>query len=240
MFIRIFQHEIRNILRDKMYGFFMVFSLLMIVGGAYLIPYLQTTLPLGSPIPDIVTFVFIIMMSFFFGAITGFTMLDDKDDYVLFSLRVTPIDVKYYVIIKLVISYLFGFVATFVMIIFTPFLSNASFGQKLLIAILAALQGPILSLLVNAFSSNKVEGFVFMKMSGLILMLPIAAFFVEGPIEFIMAPIPGFWTARMVGMHLSFAPDGMLSFLLYFIFGVLVNLLLLTLLFRFFQKRNHL
>ena len=240
MFIRVLQHEIRNILRDKMYGFLLVFSALMILGGIYLIPYLQTTLPQGSPIPDIVIFTFIIMMSFFFGAITGFTLLDDKDDFVLFSLKVTPIDVKLYVIIKLIISYIFGFFATFAMMMLTPFLSNASLDQKLMIALLAALQGPILSLLVNAFSSNKVEGFVFMKMSGLILMLPIAAFFVEGPIEFIMSPIPGFWTARMVGMHLSISSPGMISFSLYFIIGVFVNLLLLLILFRFYCKRNHL
>src|SRR5690606_2582788 len=233
MFRRTLMHELRNIIRDKMYLFFMVYPLILILIALWLIPYLANEVDLFAS--QIVTLVFILMTSFIYGAVTGFTLLDDQDDKVFFSLRITPIKVSYYIMIKLLISYLFGFIATIALLLSTNFLEQ-SILTYVLIASLASFQAPFIALIVNTFASNKIEGFVVMKASGLILLLPIAALFIHNWTEFFIGIVPGFWVARMVSMELI---QG--SYILpnygYFIFGLIYNLVVIGLLFKNYNKR---
>ena len=91
--------ELRNIRRDKMYVFFALYPAILGVAGYYLIDYIKDTAP-HSPWANILAMFFIIITGYVFGALTAFTLLDDKDDNVLMSLKITPISVKYYVIVK--------------------------------------------------------------------------------------------------------------------------------------------
>ncbi|MDA3931145.1 MAG: ABC transporter permease, partial [Tenericutes bacterium] len=202
MFKLILKTELKNIFRDSMYLFFMIYPIILGVIGYFLIPYLESQVSQTSLAPEIVSMIFILMTGFIFGALTAFTLLDDKDDFVLLSLKVTPISVKTYVMFKLLISFVFGFIATIVIILTTNFLSGSSFWMILLIAILGALQAPGIALIVNSFSTNKVEGFVVMKMSGLILVLPVIAFFIQSWQEVFLIFAPGFWSARLIQMEL--------------------------------------
>jgi len=235
MFKRILKHEFKNILRDKMYFFFVFFSALMILVSVFLIPYLRD---LESDLAaNIVVTFFILMNSFLYGAITGFTLLDDQDDFVLLSLKITPIKVRSYIFIKLAISYIFGFITTLLLIILTGFLETSNFLDVLFIVILAPIQGPILALIVNSFASNKVEGFVVMKMSGIILLAPIAALFVSNWTELLLGLIPGFWPVRIISMQLLPTTFFINSTWAYFGLGLIVNIAFGLFLFKLYAKR---
>jgi len=235
MFNRILKHELRNILRDKMYFFFVFFSILMILVSVFLIPYLrEIESELAANI--LLTF-FILMNSFLYGAITGFTLLDDQDDFVLLSLKITPIKVRSYILIKLVISYIFGLITTILLISLTGFLKTSGFFDILFIVLLAPIQGPILALIINAFAHNKVEGFVIMKMSGIILLAPIAALFVSNWTELLLGFLPGFWPVRIITMQLLPTTYFINSTWLYFSIGLIVNVIFGYLLFKLYAKR---
>lgn len=235
MFKRILRHELKNIIRDKMYFFFVFFSLLMIVVGLFLIPYLRDNG--GDLAANIVTIVFILMNGFLYGAVVGFTLLDDQDDKVLLSLKITPIKVRQYIIIKLSISYIFGLITTFLLIITTGFLSTSNFLDILFILILAPMQAPILALIINSFATNKIEGFVVMKMSGIILIAPIAALFVSNWTELLLGFLPGFWPIRIASMQLLPTVFFINISWVYFIIGVVVNTLFILGLFKIYSKR---
>lgn len=235
MFKRVLVHELKTMTRDKMYMFLLIYPLIMALIAYFLVPYLRE---LDSQMAgDIVTLVFILMNSFMFGAITGFTLLDDQDDKVLLSLRITPINVKYYVFIKLAVSYLLGILATILLVLVTGFLSNASFIDFIYIILLASMQGPIFALLINCFATNKVEGFVIMKLSGIILLVPIAALFLTNWTELFLGILPGFWPARLVSMQLIPGDYLLGSSTLYFLIGLVVNVLLGLLFFKLYSKR---
>lgn len=233
----IIKSEIHNIFRDKMYIFFFLFPIIMGGIGYFLIPYLEDNVAPGNPSPQIVAMILILMTGYIFGAVTGFTLLDDKDDNVLMSLKITPVSVKVYVIFKLFISYIFGFIATLLIIVSTNFLPNTSFWGILLIAAVGAMQAPGLALIVNSFAKNKVEGFVIMKMSGLILIMPVLTFFIFNWQEVFLIFAPGFWPGRMIQMELLPTVDTNFTFIVYFILGVIYNLLFLTLLMKLYSKK---
>ena len=222
--------------RDPMYIFFALYPLILGTVGYYLIPYIEEQSP-GTAWGNILAMLFIVLTGYIFGALTAFTLLDDKDDNVLMSLKITPISVRYYVVVKLFISFVFGFIATIAIIYGTGFLNNSSFFMILLIAIVGALQGPGVALIVNSFSENKVEGFVIMKMSGLILIFPVLAFFVTGWIQNLLGVAPGYWAARMIELELIPFEEG--NALLTFALGALYNMSALYLLMKLYAKKSN-
>ena len=237
MFKRILIHEIKNIKRDKMYSFFAIYSIVMIVVSYFLIPYLVDNASLLAA--HLVTLVFILMISFLFGAVTGFTLLDDQDDNVLLSLKITPISVKNYIRIKLLISYIFGVIVTLLLILVTELINTATPIEIVMISLLAPMQAPIIALLINMLATNKVEGFVIMKLSGIILLAPIAVLFLTNWTEVFMMILPGFWPARIVAMIMTDTSYLLDSFVLYFILGILVNAFIMYLFFTIYKKRVH-
>lgn len=238
MLLTILKNELKSISRDPMYLFFVFYTVILGVVGYFLVPYMEENTPI--PWPQVVAMFFIIMTGYIFGAITSFTLLDDKDDNVLMSLKITPISVKMYVYIKLAITYIFALIATIVLVYATRFLEGSSLFNILLISIVSALQAPGLVLIVNSFSENKVEGFVYMKMTGLILILPVVAFFYQSWQEVFLVVAPGFWSARLIQMELLPAYDTNLTFSLYFIIGVLYNLLFVYLFMLIYSKKSNL
>ncbi len=233
MFIRVLKHEIRNIFRDKMYAFFMFYPIIIGVVAYFLIPYLRAEV--GILVANIVALLFVLMTPFMFGAITGFTLLDDQDDNVLYSLKITPIKVTHYIWIKLAFSYVLGFIATFLLVYITK-LFESSVWNMIGISLLASLQAPMLSLFINAFASNKVEGFVFMKATGILVMIPIAALFLTNWTEIFLGIVPGFWVARLVSMSLI-PSNYFLNEIWYYALGFIVNLILIYILFKKYKHR---
>ncbi len=232
--------ELNNMLRDKMYLVFALYPIMLGALGYFLINYIEERVEPDNLAPEILAMFLILMTGYIFGALIAFTLLDDKDDLVLMSLKITPISVKSYVIVKLVVAFIFGFIATLVITLATDFLPNASFWSIILISFTGALQAPGLTLIVNSFSRNKVEGFVVMKLSGLLLVLPVIAFFTMNWQEVFLVFAPGFWPARLIQIELL--PDFQTNFnyITYFILGVIYNMLFLTMFMKIYAKKSNL
>lgn len=234
MFFTIFKNELKNILRDPMYLFFSIYPFVLAVVGYFLIDLINDESWNGM-----VTMMLIIMTSYIYGAVTGFTLLDDKDDKVLLSLKVTPINTKMYVFVKLLIGYLFGFFATIIVVYATGFLEGTSTLYIILISAISSLQAPFLALVVNSFAANKVEGFVIMKGTGITLILPAVAFWITDWKEFFLIIAPGFWPARLIQIELMPFLEYNLTFIVYFLLGLAYNFLLAGLLFKLYTKKSN-
>ena len=231
--------ELRNMVRDKMYLVFALYPVLLGAIGYFLIDYIEKQVSPDNLTPEILAMFLILMTGYIFGALIAFTLLDDKDDLVLMSLKITPISVKSYVIVKLIVSFIFGFIATLVITLATGFLPDATFWSVTLISFAGALQAPGVALIVNSFSRNKVEGFVVMKLSGLILILPVIAFFVMDWQEVFLVFAPGFWPARMIQIELLPDFNTNFNFAMYFILGVIYNMLFLSLFMKIYTKKSN-
>ncbi|MFA6647372.1 MAG: hypothetical protein WCS32_01940 [Candidatus Izemoplasmatales bacterium] len=235
----VIKSELKNMSRDRLYIFFFFYPFIIGLIGYFLIPYLRNQVGPENIVPEIVAMLLILMTGYIFGALTAFTLLDDRDDSVLMSLKITPISVKAYVAMKLVISFIFGFIATLAIILSTGFLPDSTFLTIMLISIVGALQAPGVALIINAFAKNKVEGFVMMKMSALILAISVIAFFVQSWQEVFLVFAPGFWSARMIQMELISSIEVNFTLIVYFILGVIYNILFVSLFMWIYSKKNN-
>lgn len=232
----IIKSEFKTMFRDKMYTFFAVYPFIFGTLGYFLVKWFEDQE--FAMAGNITAMMLILLTGYVFGALIAFTLLDDKDDKVLMSLKITPINVKHYIYVKIFAGMIFAFISTLVVILATGFLSDTSPLTILFVAILGAVQVPSVVLIVNSFSDNKVEGFVVMKLSGLVLMFPVAAFLMSaGWSEYALGIAPGFWAGRIVELELLGTKEG--SAILVFVVGVLYNLLATWLLMKVYTKRSN-
>lgn len=238
MFLKVLKHELRGLTRDRMYLFFVIYDVILIVAATFLLPYLED---ISGPLAmRIAMIVFLLMSGIVFGAITGFTILDDQDDGVMFSLRVTPINVKMYIGFKLLASYIFSIIGTLALLMITGIYDGVPFINYAMLVILASLQAPFIALVMTTFASNKVEGFVYMKLTGLTLAGPILALFLSDAREFLVSIFPGFWPARLLIMEMTQATFTFQSSWIYFIIGMAFNLAIIYAFMKLFSKKHQL
>ncbi len=235
MFLKILKHEIMQITRDRMYAFFIFFEIILIATSALLLPYLRQEV---SELAEHIALITLLLMTgIVFGAITGFSMLDDQDDGVLFSLKITPISMRYYTFFKLLVSFIFSVIGTIVLLFITNITQLTSFSHILMITLLASLQAPFIALVMASFSKNKVEGFVIMKLTGLTLIGPIMALFLTDWTEFLLGIFPGFWPSRMILMEITTISYTLSSPYLYFLLGFMVHIIIMVSFFKLYSKK---
>lgn len=241
MLLILSKFELKNLLRDKMTAVMIAYPLILGFIGKYLI---EQNIVEGEAL-GILAMLMAIIAGFAYGAMAGFSLLDDRDDQVFASIQISPISLTYYIWFKVVFAYLLSVLSGFFIIWFIGAIP-LTIGETILVSVLAALQTPITAFLVNAFAHNKVEGFVTMKATGFLLMFPVAAFFFLDFKEWLFAIAPGHWTAKAVQYALlrpqieAGLVEMNLSFYGYVFVGLIYNIILCGLTFRLFQNKNNL
>lgn len=104
--------------------------------------------------------------------------------------------------------FIFSCVATTALLFITGLLTELSLLNAIMIVLLSSLQAPFIALIMATFSSNKVEGFVIMKLTGLTLIGPIVSLFLTDWTELLLSIFPGFF-------QITHAHDGNHKQLLY-------------------------
>lgn len=231
--------EIKNIVRNRM-TVFMVFYPLMLGGiGRHLI--VNDLVPAEAL--GIITIFMVVIVGFAYGAMAGFSLLDDRDDQVFASIRISPVSLDLYIWFKVGFAYLLALTGGFFVIWYGGAL-QLSGRDTFLVAMLSALQTPITAFLVNAFAHNKVEGFVTMKATGFLLLFPAGGFFFLDALEWLFAIAPPHWAAKAVqrAMLEPLIDAGLVSMNLefhqYIAGGMAYNLVLVALTYLLFRKKN--
>jgi fluoroquinolone transport system permease protein len=239
MLLTLARFELKNLIREKMTAFMLLYPLVLGGIGKYLIDNgIVEDQALG-----VTAMLIALLAGFMYGAMSGFSLLDDRDDQVFASIQISPVSLNLYIWFKVVFAYLLATLSSFFIIWFTGAIPLST-GDMLLIAALSALQTPITAFLVNAFAYNKVEGFVTMKATGFLLLFPVGAFFFLDGKEWLFAIAPGHWAAKAI-QHALLQPlieagfiTMNLNFYQYAMIGIVYNLLLVAAAFMVFKKKN--
>lgn len=239
MYTTMAKFELKNLIREKMTMFMFLYPLLL--GG--IAKYLIETEVVEGQVMALIAIMLSLIAGFAYGAMAGFSLLDDRDDQVLASIQISPIPLALYVWFKVLFTMVLAVLAGFFMIWYIG-VFNMTPGEILLVSILSALQVPTVAFLINAFAKNKVEGFVTMKAVGFLLLFPVGSFFFLDAKEWLFAIGPGHWAAKAVQYSISrpLIDAGIvtmnLNFYQYLGIGALYNILVAFAAYRFFERKN--
>jgi len=223
--------EIRNIRRDPMLRWLAAFPILTTLALRWLVPLIDSNIEL-----DLRPYYLLIMSTHavlaapvLIGFIVGILLLDERDDNTLWAIRVTPLSMPRYLAWKLSLPVTVTTVLTLVGI---PLAGLIPFQLNYTIpALVGALWAPILALAMVAFAKNKLQGFLLMRMTNLLLFVPMGAWFFDARWEPLFAVLPAYWPLK--AFWLTARGE---SYLVFFAVGVVYHAVVMAWLYRRFQR----
>lgn len=220
--------DLKNIRRDSMLVWLpaipLIPALLVRWGLPLLEPWLVATYGLTlEPYDALILSFFVALTPSFAGIVTGFLLLDERDDRTLTALMVTPMSLSQYVAYRVTAPMVLGVVMTLVAIPIAG-VARVPLPALLGVALLAALTAPIMALFLASFAENKVAGMALMKLIGGLGVIPVAAYFVEVPWQLLAGVVPSYWPLKVLWL----ASENGQNVWLFFAAGLLVNLAVLA------------
>ncbi|MBW6463500.1 MAG: ABC transporter permease [Bacillota bacterium] len=238
MYLLFISGEIKKWLRDPMTRFMIFYPILFGIIGRYALPAIAENSDFSIEAnADIILAVLALITPVAYGAVIGFSILDDRDDHIMDSIRVTPLTLNFFMLFRLIIVFLFSFAASLFIMWFAA-ISDIPVKDLLLIAFLASLSAPFTGLLINIFASNKIEGFAMMKLVGIVIILPIISLFFHDVKELFFGIVPAFWPAKIIAAIIRGESSVYLNYNLYFWIGLLYVMGLNVLIYRRFIKKS--
>lgn len=233
--ITLVRGDLRNILRDSMLVLVMVAPVLLLLFLRFGIPLITRILTerlafdLSLYYP-LIAILFTMILPLLFGMMVGFLLLDEQDEHLLRVIAITPLTRHGYLLVK--------FAAPVVSILLFSFLYMEGSGlvkadllRFLPLAVLIALQAPLIGMFLVTFSENKVEGLALGKGISVHLLAPLIGYFLDSPLTYLAGISPAFWVSEA---YLAEIPS---AYLLHLGAGVVVHLLYLWLLIRLFTRK---
>ena len=139
--------------------------------------------------------VLILFPGTFFGMMSGFLLLDDRDDGVSAYWSVSPVGRSGYLTARLA---LFSAAALIAGLAVGPAfgLGGGSLAVDAGVAVVGAMQAPFFALFLAAFASDKVEGLATLKALSALDLAPLAVL-LPMPARALAWPFPQYWAAEL-------------------------------------------
>lgn len=228
-------NDFKNILREPMLVFMMLGPILLTIALRWLIPVftvaLKAYIDLTIYYPLITGFV-VLFIPMLMGMLSGFILLDERDDYVFMTLITTPLSKEGYILYRILLPMGISFIYSIIII---PIINLISFSfiSIIPIAVLAAVEAPLVALYLVAFAGNKVEGLALSKALGFFMIAPFAGYFIKSNWKYLFGLLPTYWSS----MALIIGDIKAYGYWIHIILGLIVNLFLLYILLRKFNKK---
>jgi len=232
--------DIRSIRRDSMISWMVFLPIMMALILRWGVPPLTARLieqydfDLVEYYPVLLAYFFIGMCPMVFGVVIGFLLLDEKDDNTLTALQVTPLPLNGYILYRVMVPIILSFALMFVIF---PLANLTSFDARMILfsALAAAPMAPMLALSLASFAQNKVQGFALMKLIGIVLFVPIIAYFASPGWELVFGIFPTYWPMKTFWL----LSEGVSNVWIYLLISIVYQSLVTVYLARRFYKVLH-
>jgi hypothetical protein len=232
-FMRLMAADAMNVARDPMLALAVVLSTLPAALWLFWAHEIDAAALSAFGIADFLRYaapVALLMPAFLIGWVTGFLLLEDRDEGPLLAIDVTPVGkigfLAYRVSAAALIVLLLTCGATRIIV---PHLGP---GPGIVAALLAAAATVLGTVVFPAVARNKVEGLALTKLTNLASLAPLLAI-IPSPWRYLGGVVPTYWLGEL--LHLS--PLSPLPLPLVLIFAAASHLLVGALLFARFRRR---
>jgi fluoroquinolone transport system permease protein len=229
--IKLIQVDLQQVFRDKTLTSFLFAPIILILAVRYGVPWLGNIFPIVKDYYHLIVMFASIQTAIMFGFIISFIILDEKDENVIQVIRILPIAPAMFVFYRLAFATFFSTLGAFTILKLNGII-NISVTNSVLLSMQYGLTAPFITLIVGTYANNKIEGMAFFKGIDLFLIIPILYFFLQGWVKHIFAFIPAYWTFRLFEKSVQNSDS-----VLFFLYGLVVYLLVIFILFIQFKKR---
>ncbi len=188
-------NDLRRLVRDQFMVGAALFIVLISVAMRFALPAVATALREGGGFeleayfPLFASYNAFAIGSVLTGLILGVLLLENREQGTISALRVSPLSIRRFLVIESV----FAYVAAVPVILGTTLVVGIGLpspGELLLFTLIAALFAPLMMLALATFASNKLEAFALLKVLNLLVVGPLAAYFVPAPWQYVALVFP--------------------------------------------------
>ncbi|MEX1020816.1 MAG: hypothetical protein WDZ49_14230 [Litorilinea sp.] len=196
----------RNIRRDSLLQFVLIYPFILGIGMRWLIPFVTTALADRYDITQynhlLAGFFGLLIVPALVGIAIGFLLLDERDDRTLSALQVTPLSPGAYLVYRLGFPALISVISVLIVM---PLMNIVPVNvyRLLPMMLVAAMEAPIFALFLATFAHNKVQGLALMKAAGITLIIPFISWFIPAPWQWFLGIIPTFWPVKSYWLMVS-------------------------------------
>ncbi len=202
--------DLRNIVRDPMQTMTAVAPLIIIVVIRIFLSVAREQViqffdyDIISDYPMIISF-FSLLIPMMVGLVIGFIILDERDESMINYYAVTPLTKKGYLVFRMTVPIVFTFLVSVVFYLSLYDIYAVDLLKLLIVSSLLALQAPVFSFLMASFASNKVEGLAIGKLLGMMIVPPIANYFLVSNWSLLFFIVPQTWVSAIItGKNIGF------------------------------------
>jgi fluoroquinolone transport system permease protein len=139
----------------------------------------------------------LLLPAFLVGWVTGFLLIEDRDDGPLLALDVTPVGKEGFLIYRLTMSAVLVIAITAMAI--QLLLPTAAIWLKLLVLVATPADAALSAIVLLALARNKVEGLALTKLTNLAAIVPFAAV-IPSPFRLVAGIVPTYWLGELLGL----------------------------------------
>ncbi len=189
--------DFKLIFRDPSLKSFLVLPVILFALIIWAVPSLLEKYDFLVPYLSLFLVVAVIENTQMFCFINTMVLIDEKESEVAKVYGVVPLSKLEYVFSRFLIPYLFT-VALNLILLFIQTICDLSVVSILLISFLAALVVPVYALAVNSVVQNLMQGMVYVKAFNMLVLIPIAAFFVPDKFVHLFGIFPTHWVFQSI------------------------------------------
>ncbi len=232
--------DFKQIARDRFLAFILVYSIILALAVRFGVPSLAAVLAERYGI-DIVphyrlisSFIGLTLGAGMVGLVLGFLLLEARETRVIEALSVSPVTfdrfLTYRVAMPMVLAVGLNPLCAWIAGIGLP-----RWGPLMALALVGVLFAGITTLALATFSDNKVQAFAVMKIISGAGMIPLAAYFIDGPSQLLFGLFPPYWVFKAWWV----AVDGSATWWRYAVIGAATNIVFLGWMKRRFERVLH-
>lgn len=213
--------DFKLIFRDTSLRTFLFFPIILIVLVTWALPSLVEKYDFLIPYLPIFIVVAVIENTQMFCFISSMVLIDEKESEVAKVYGILPFTKFQYIVSRFLIPYFFTAILNIILFWVQPFY-NVSLGDNLIISFLTALIVPVYVLAINGIVKNRMQGMVYIKAFNMIVLIPIAAFFVPEKIKHIFGIFPTHWIFQSINSVTNNLSIGIVSTIGFLFLGTLL------------------
>lgn len=165
----------------------------------------------------------LLIPAFLIGWVTGFLLLEDRDDGPLLALDVTPIGKSGFFAYRATVTALVTAAVTLLGLrLVVP---DAGMAESVLILLLVPAEAVLAAVILPAVARNKVEGLALTKLTNIASVVPLIAI-LPSPWRFLGGVVPSYWVGELLALSgeppLPFAVVAIAAIAAHLVWGVVV------------------
>lgn len=184
--------DFKIIFRDPSLRVFLFLPILIFLVINYFIPFLVGKFPALEEYVIYVIIVATIEVVQMFGFIYSMVLIDEKETEVAKLYGVLPVSKFWFVIFRLIIPVMITSILTWLILMVQPFYQLPPL-PVLIFSLLAGLIVPAYVIGIVNQCNNRMEGMVWIKVVNVLVLIPMAAFFIPGSLQILFGLLPTHW-----------------------------------------------